>query len=58
MLHPTTTHYITQPNVNQNLAFNPESDLEAAIKIGNERTHTIGRLDNFVRLVRGKSRAS
>ena len=29
---PTTTHYITQPNVNQNLAFNPESDLEAKIK--------------------------
>ena len=54
MLHPTTTHYITQPNVNQNLAFNSESDLEHTIKIGNERTHTIGRLDNFVRLVRGK----
>ena len=32
----------------------PEIDLEATIKIGNERTHTIGRLDNFVRLVRGK----
>ena len=62
MLTPTTTHYITQSNVNQfgYRALVPVSDLEAPIKIGNERIHTIGRLDNFFRfvvlLLRGKNR--